>query len=90
MSVAETWYAYLVRCRDESLYAGVTTDPEARFAAHQAGRGARYTRARGAVALAWVSPAMGKVAAYRLEWRLKRLPRRTKLALAGGRIECPT
>jgi putative endonuclease len=89
MTVPSDWYAYLVRCADGTLYAGVTTDPQARFAAHQAGRGARYTRARGAVALAWVSPARDKSSAHKLEARLKRLPRRSKLALAAGVMECP-
>jgi putative endonuclease len=79
-----TWRAYLVRCRDGSLYCGVSTDPDARFAAHQAGTGARYTRSRGAVALAWVSEPCEKRLAHRLEWRIKRLTRRAKLALIQG------
>jgi putative endonuclease len=81
-SLGKTWRAYLLRCGDGSLYAGVTTDPAARLAAHACGRGARYTRSRGAVALAWVSPALDKRAAHRLEARLKRLPRADKLVLA--------
>ena len=40
------WFLYLLECRDGSYYAGISTDVEARFAAHQAGKGARYTRAR--------------------------------------------
>jgi putative endonuclease len=62
----------------------VSTDPAARFAAHQAGTGARYTRSRGAVALAWVSAPCDKRTAHRLEWRIKRLTRRAKLAVIDG------
>ena len=79
-----SWFTYLVRCRDGSLYCGVSTDPTARFAAHRAGTGARYTRSHGAVALAWVSDPCDKRMAHRLEWRIKRLTRRAKLALIQG------
>jgi putative endonuclease len=75
------WRAYLVRCGDGSLYAGVTNDVPRRVAAHAAGRGARYTRARPPVVLAWKSPALEKRAAHRLEARLKRLDRRQKLLI---------
>jgi putative endonuclease len=78
------WFAYFLRCRDGSLYGGVTSDVARRLAAHQAGRGARYTRARLPVELAWDSPGMGKVEAHRLEYRIKRLDRRAKLALVRG------
>lgn len=38
------WYLYLLECSDGSIYTGITVDVEARYAAHVAGRGARYTR----------------------------------------------
>lgn len=79
-----TWRAYLVRCTDGSLYAGVSTDVPARVAAHNAGQGARYTRARRPVALAWRSPPLTKVAAHRLEYRLKRLAVGDKRVLAAA------
>jgi len=40
----KTWYLYLIECTDGSIYTGITVDVEKRFAAHAAGRGARYTR----------------------------------------------
>lgn len=40
-----SWFVYLLECRNGSIYTGITTDVEARFAAHIAGKGARYTRA---------------------------------------------
>lgn len=84
MAAAERpWRAYLARCADGSLYAGVSTDVAARLAAHDAGRGARYTRSRRPVVLAWRSRTLGKSPAHRLEARLKRLARSDKLVLAG-------
>lgn len=79
------WRAYLVRCGDGSLYTGVSTDVARRVAEHAAGRGARYTRSRPPVELAWRSAKLDKRTAHRLEWRLKRLPRNDKLLLAAGR-----
>lgn len=82
---APAWRAYLVRCGDGSLYAGVSTDVARRVAEHASGRGARYTRSRPPVVLAWRSPQLDKRAAHRLEWRLKRLTRADKLLIAAGR-----
>lgn len=81
------WHAYFLRCGDGSLYGGVTNDIPRRLAAHRAGRGARYTRARPPVELAWQSPPLGKVSAHRLEYRLKRLARSAKLAVVRGEAE---
>ncbi len=39
------WFVYLIECRGGSIYTGITTDVAARYAAHAAGKGARYTRA---------------------------------------------
>jgi putative endonuclease len=78
------WRAYLVRCADGSLYAGVSNDVAARLAAHNGGRGARYTRARLPVVLAWRSPPLDKSPAHRLEARLKRIPRADKQLLPEG------
>jgi len=41
-----SWYVYMVRCRDNSLYTGYTDDPERRLAVHNAGKGAKYTKSR--------------------------------------------
>jgi len=48
VSVAESerWSVYLVRCGDGSLYTGIAKDVRARVSAHNAGKGARYTRSR--------------------------------------------
>jgi putative endonuclease len=75
----------VLRCGDGSLYTGVTNDLARRLARHGAGKGARYTRSRLPIALAWVEPARGRGAALRREAALKRLSRREKLALVSRR-----
>jgi len=75
-------YVYLLRCADESLYCGWTTDVERRLAAHLAGTASRYTRSRRPVELAAVIPVADRGAALREEARIKRLPRAEKLRLA--------
>ena len=72
---------YLLRCADESLYCGWTTDVELRLAAHLAGTASRYTRSRRPVELAAVIPVADRGAALREEARIKRLPRVEKLRL---------
>jgi predicted GIY-YIG superfamily endonuclease len=75
------WFVYVVRCRDGSLYTGVSTDVEARVAAHNGGRGARYTRGRGPVALVHLENKRSQGAALRREAAIKALPRAKKLTL---------
>jgi putative endonuclease len=81
----QRWSVYVLSCADGSLYTGATTDVARRLAQHQAGRGARYTRARLPVVLVHTERARDQGAALRREAAIKRLPRRRKLALLGGR-----
>jgi len=77
------WTVYILRCRDGSLYTGITTDPARRLAEHNSGRGAaRYTRARRPVQMIYTEPATDRAAASRREAAIKRLSRAAKLALA--------
>ncbi|MBI4537397.1 MAG: GIY-YIG nuclease family protein [candidate division NC10 bacterium] len=76
-------FVYILRCRDGSLYTGVTTDLTRRLAEHRAGRGARYTRGRLPVVLAWSRRVAFWSRALREEHRIKHLPRAAKLLLAG-------
>jgi predicted GIY-YIG superfamily endonuclease len=75
------WHVYLVRCGDGTLYAGATTDLSRRFAAHASGKGARYTRGRGPLVLAWSEEVPDRSAALRREHEIKRLQRAQKLRL---------
>ena len=74
----QSWFVYLVRCRDGSLYTGVALDVDRRVAEHNAGRGGRYTRSRAPVRIVVASRALDKRAAYRLEWAIKQLRAREK------------
>jgi putative endonuclease len=76
------WFVYVVRCRDGSLYTGIARDVNTRVTQHNQGRGARYTRGRGPVALVHVERKGSQGAALRREAAIKALPRRAKLALA--------
>lgn len=78
---APAWFVYIVRCADHTLYTGITTDLERRLAEHNAGIGARYTRARLPVELIHAEPAADRSSASRREVAIKRLPRSAKLAL---------
>lgn len=74
-------YVYLLRCADDTLYCGWTTDPERRLRQHQAGTASRYTRRRRPVGYALLIPAADRAAALREEARIKKLSRADKLAL---------
>ena len=75
-----TWLVYLLRCSDGKIYTGVTNDLEKRIAAHNRGDASRFTRARLPVTLIDASRPMPKAEAFRLEYRIKRLPRARKTA----------
>ena len=75
------WSVYLLRCADGTFYAGSTSDVEARVAAHNAGRGAKYTSGRRPVAVVYVEECGSRSAALRREHALKRLTRSEKEAL---------
>jgi putative endonuclease len=77
-------YVYLLRCADDSLYCGWTTDIERRLAAHRAGTASRYTRSRLPVELAAVVPVPDRSTALREEARIKRLGRAAKLEIVAG------
>lgn len=80
---SSSWFVYLIACADGSLYCGATNDPLRRLAQHHAGRGARYTRARGVVGLVFLEETESRTAALTLEARIKRLPVETKRLIAG-------
>jgi formylglycine-generating enzyme required for sulfatase activity len=75
------WFVYVVRCRDGSLYTGISRDVAARVHKHNQGKGARYTRGRGPVHVIHTELRRTKGAALRREAAIKALPRVQKLAL---------
>lgn len=76
-----SWYVYMLRCGDGTLYTGVTDDVERRLAVHRAGKGAKYTRGRGPLELVYTEEVPDKSAALRREYQIKRLTKQEKEGL---------
>ena len=73
-------YCYMVECADGTLYTGWTTDLRRRVAAHNAGRGSRYTRMHRPVKLVYFEHLPNRSEAMRREAQIKRMKRSAKLA----------
>ena len=67
------WVVYLIRCSDESLYCGITNKLKERLAAHNLGRGAKYTRSRRPVEIVGATSEMTKSDALKLEYQVKQV-----------------
>ena len=79
---SDIWHVYMVCCSDGTLYTGITKDLKKRIEAHNSGKdGARYTRPRRPVKLAYSEQVESKSAAARLECQIKKLPRSKKKRL---------
>ena len=76
-----TWKLYMLRCRDGSLYTGITTDVEKRLEAHRSGKGAKYTRGRGPLELVYQEECGDHSTALKREIEIKALTREYKLNL---------
>jgi putative endonuclease len=81
MNASSAWFVYVLRCRDTTLYTGIARDVSARIAAHEAGRGARYTKGRGPFLLLAKRRCQSHGEALRLEYAFKQLSRREKESL---------
>ena len=79
-----SWMVYMVRCRDNSLYTGCTNDLPHRIRMHNAGKGAKYTKSRLPVELAYQEPCADKSEALKREIAIKRLTKAQKEALCNG------
>lgn len=77
-------YTYIVECADGTLYTGWTNDIEKRLAAHNEGRGAKYTRSRTPVKLVHLEEFSTKEEAMSREWEIKRYSTKKKRALIGA------
>ena len=76
----QRWYLYVVKCSDNTLYTGVTTDLDRRIKEHNASpRGAKYTRARRPVELVYSYSYLSRSQAQRAEYKFKRLSKKQKL-----------
>lgn len=75
------WMVYLLRCKDDTLYCGITNDLQNRLEMHRSGKGAKYTRGRGPLELVYTEECEDKSAALKRERAIKSLPRQKKLEL---------
>lgn len=78
-------YTYMVRCADGSLYTGWTVDLQMRVAAHNSGKGAKYTKSRRPVTLAYYEVFENRQDAMRREYAIKQLPKKEKERLVACR-----
>lgn len=82
-------YTYILKCSDGTLYTGWTNDLTKRLKAHNDGRGARYTKTRRPVALAYYESFSSKEEAMRREYEIKHLTRKEKEKLIENQKENP-
>ncbi len=75
------WVVYILKCRDDSYYTGITNDLDKRIIDHNAGIGAKYTRGRGPFELIYTELCEDRSSASKREFFIKKLTRRQKKAL---------
>lgn len=80
-STSRDWTVYVIRCRDRSLYTGITTDLDRRLRQHNAGRASRYTRSRLPVKLVHREAQPDQSTALKRELAIKKMSRAQKLAM---------
>jgi len=85
MPVSE-WFVYIIRCSNNSLYTGITTNIERRFQEHQGrnGKGAKALKGKGPLKLVWQLPILDRSQASKLEYNIKQLSKADKERLVAG------
>lgn len=78
---------YMLKCKDESLYTGYTTDLERRVRMHTEGTGAKYTRGRGPFQVVFIEKHETKEAALQREYAIKQLSRQEKVMLIRDQLK---
>lgn len=73
------WYVYILECKDESLYTGITNNVEKRMEAHKKGVGSKYVKAKGFGRLLYSIPVSDKSTALKMEYRVKQMSRNDKI-----------
>lgn len=84
----KTWYLYMIRCKDNSLYTGITLDIQRRFEEHQdiagSGKGAKFLRGKGPLALVYSTSVATHSAALKLEYKTKKMSKAKKEGMISG------
>ena len=81
MQCESKWYVYILQCADQTLYTGITNRLQQRLRAHNAGKGAKYTKGRRPVHLLYWETCTDKSAALKREAAIKKMKRAEKLLL---------
>ena len=80
-ALEKKWYVYILKCADDTLYTGITTDVEKRLEAHRSGKGAKYTRGRSPLELVYRETCGSHSEALKRERKIKSLTREEKQKL---------
>ncbi len=75
------WYLYILLCEDQSLYAGITRDPQLRLLKHKDGKGGAYTRSHKPVKIVYLERHISKSSALKRELEIKALKRTEKIKI---------
>ena len=80
------WFVYMIRCANNSLYTGITTNVERRLHEHMhtGNKGSKYLKGKGPLELVWQYPADDRGHASKLEYRIKQLDKSDKERLVNG------
>ena len=78
------WYVYILECKDQSLYTGITNNLQRRFEEHVSGKGGHFTKSFVAEKILFSEEHLDKPSALKREAQIKRLRRKKKLALIRG------
>lgn len=75
------YYVYIIKCKDKSLYTGITTDLKRRFLEHKAGKGGHYTSSKGVIKVVYFEKRSNRSEASKREAEIKKLKKVQKLKL---------
>jgi len=84
------WQVYIIRCSDNSLYTGITTDIERRFRQHKEGGGAKFFRGRQPLQVVYLEKGHSRASATRRESQIKAMNRLDKALLVSRQSPGPT
>jgi putative endonuclease len=84
MKKRQAYFVYILQCKDDTLYTGITTEVKRRLAEHKAGKGSHYTRAHGAAKIIHSEKQANRSEALKREAEIKKWPREKKLKLVSS------
>ena len=85
----ESWFVYILKCADNTLYTGITKDVDRRIKEHGTNKGAKYTKQRGPFKLVYKASFHNRSSASKEEHRIKSLPLHEKLKLLKSDADLP-